>query len=862
MENNKEPNAVPQEVDNVNDTTDVPVKEPTDPNEISSTLFPSDVKKDLKLLKQITDSMLIRGPRPLMLGGDTGLGKTSAIKQFGRIFGLPVVTIEVPHITEEELINIPYIVTLPGGSSEKGNDLYKGKGQEPELVSRDKYGITMAKSHLAAKLEQLSQFPDGYIENLNSNDRQLLDAFLSTASGKRTYAIVRNNYSKVLFLDEFFRQHSPTIINILRNMLNGQIGNDPIPAGTYIIYASNLSDTGGALASQSQHTGFRTVEISVNKNAWLNYMTSHNSIKKDIVDTFYKILTDETLSYRDRDTNIRTSPRRWSEIMLYINTVYPFTSAEQVSILQTSILRQFRTEGKVDSGILIIAKQIIESLAKKSGIDPKELVTTSPAEWQNILAQNVLGIMQAGENKKYVPVVVGLPGVGKTTKLVNIFEKPPYNLRTITILASSLTVDDISGIPLGNANDKGEYETEFAKSSLATLIDNKVSQSIQTYKDRLSRSGNNGKQAFTDWENQKYKYIIFFDEINRVKTVAVFNALRRVILEKSFNDIDKLPSGSIVIAAMNPSDTGGTTIPMTEHFKDAIEIIDAEPDWKSLMTYLETIHAPELLKNSLYEIHPAAIQIALKSIERWPATFAPPTKSKIQTEFRIAAGINSLYLSPRDYIDIFVNLVKVFTNVMDDDINSPSLKNELTEAGIDSITAFLSNLFYQAKLSMPEGFEDTVGNFLSLIVNSELVVQTEKPGMDDIIKAYYNGTEIKENNEFSTYIDGMSSPNAFKIDVAKHFEKLVDDAKDTESLRLVIATKEPGSIYWLYYGIVAALDAYEIDPNYIDVLKMYIDDLYTHINKTRLAIDTDPDAFELLLNMNDFVSDEIDKVVI
>jgi len=49
----------------------------------------------------------------VMLAGDPGIGKTTFVKTLSELLGLQLTTIEIPHVSEEHLINIPFILYDP-----------------------------------------------------------------------------------------------------------------------------------------------------------------------------------------------------------------------------------------------------------------------------------------------------------------------------------------------------------------------------------------------------------------------------------------------------------------------------------------------------------------------------------------------------------------------------------------------------------------------------------------------------------------------------------------------------------------------------------------------------------------------------
>lgn len=831
--------------------TKQPVTKSTASQDVVTTLLPSDLKRELRFFRQITDNMLSSSVKGLMIGGDTGLGKTSFIKQLGRILGLPVVIVEVPHVTEEELINIPFIVVQPNGQTAKGVETIKPDGEDGSTVRRTKFGLQLSKSYLVSTLEKLQKLPLPTPETLKPHDAELFKQLTATRGGAKEINLIRNQYDRILFLDEFFRQTNPTIVNILRNILNRQIGNDDIPDGTYVAYASNLMDTGGALAKQTSHTTFDQLKYPApTVNSWLNFMISNTSdqelkFKKDVIEAFSAGMSDNDLDFRDLTSNVRSSPRRWSEVLMYINSAYPFTSADQVSILKTSILRQFRSEGGEYSPTSVVIEDIINKLIQKSGIDMKKIKPVPPDKWRDVLAQNVLTKLTVGENKKYVPVVQGPPGVGKTA-VAGVFEKEPYNLRFIFVLASTLSSDSVSGIPIADTS-KDEIETSFGKPELAMLIDRKIKKAREAYIARLKRkSPTTWKEDFAAWEQQPYKYLIFFDEINRVKNVGVFNALRRVILEKSFNDHDRLPEGSLVIAAMNPSDIGGTTVPLTEHFKDAIEIIDAESSWNDWVAYTEKVVLPDI-KNLPYEPSDVAINTGWTIISRWPEAFTEKKRGQRSNhQFHVNVGEgDEIYMSPRDYTNLLYSLVKgldrEFNDLVDRMDDGESLSDQqiniaLVDAAYEKIEATLSNKFYQAQMQEPPGFMDLVYDFLMSNVNVSLKKETKQAGLGSILdQAMNDELPLSENPDFFNYINGLSSPAQLQDDVGRYLDNLTSSFMDENGINIeeaapVLMSKGPGSVYHLFDNLATAIKE-NFDTGLLDFIEDAIFDTYTMANR-------------------------------
>lgn len=821
--------------------------------EVVKDLYPHSLDNELEFLSNITHNMLSRSNKQLLIAGDTGLGKTSYIKQLGNIFGLPVVVIEAPHITEEELINIPFIVRQPNGQVIKGVEQLKVVGDSGDTVQRTKYGIQLAKSHLVTVLEKLQQMPPPSPKTMKPHEAELVQAFMDTPEGQEAYPAIRRKFQRILFIDEFFRTKNEVIINILRNILNGYIGDDPIPAGTYVINASNMASheqgTSSSLSKQTSHTTFDQPEfVKPTVKRWANIAISDVmgdiQLKKDVVDAIVSSLQDSDLDQRDVTSGIRSSPRRWTDILLYLNNSYPFDSADEASIAKTSILRQFSNNEGVASPLRPVVENIINQLILKSGIDNSTIRPVPKESWRDILAHNVMAQIMIGKYKKYVPVVQGPPGIGKTSEVSLAFEREPYNLRVIVVSCSGKDTEWVSGIPLADTS-KEKIEVSFSKSPLASLIDGKVEEARKAYMESLQQEDpRTAKEKFQEWEKQPYKYLIFFDEINRVKDIAAFNALRRVILEKSFNDYDELPKGTVVVAAMNQTDKG--TIPLTAHFRDAINIIDAETSWKSLVQYIESYVIPKKIETNDPKPNNDAVSLAWKIVKEFPDQFADRKRndsSNYQFHINIGSGDDRIYVSPRDYEFLLEELVQglhgkllnLSPKIKSGQIGDDEINQELAKAAFNKFKAMFNNLFSKAGMQEPPGFMDRVYDYLSTRMNINLEKNTIRSGLNVIIdSALREQQPIKDNPAFYNYIESISSnPGQIAKDLGEYLDTLVSPFMSNNKLDLdagadVLFGEAPGSIYDIFREFAEAIKA-DYGYEYLEFVKLAVDGTYGRV---------------------------------
>jgi intein/homing endonuclease/MoxR-like ATPase len=357
---------------------------------------------------------------------------TTFVKDFSKLSGIPAIIIEVPHITEEHMINIPFIVFDPQNGSTKSDSLRmvdKNSPNSPKSKDSHDYKLVLAQSNLYTQI--ISKPP--------LNDQTYMQGMLKMPAGiQQMYANMggttekipddiaeaRHKYKTILFLDEFFRATSMRIRNILRDLLNHQLGMHNVPKNVYIIYASNMSDSGGTVEEKLTNTDFQQINYKApTKNEWFEWLedqceTKYNiELNPAIMDKFKKILKDEDISFTDQDIEggVRTSPRRWEQILLYINAALPAKSKREAQALMTNIRNNFihYSEGKHSKLAPKVVKAVAELITETSGItiDPKEVLPST--DWRVQLGHMIDMQKKIGEHRKHIPVLSGPPGIGK-----------------------------------------------------------------------------------------------------------------------------------------------------------------------------------------------------------------------------------------------------------------------------------------------------------------------------------------------------------------------------------------------------------------------------------------------------------------
>lgn len=752
----------------------------------------------------------LKGLGSMFLTGDPGIGKTSFVNLISDLTGVSLITIEVPHVVEEHIINIPFLVYNPqnnqheSGHTELHDKDTKGDGH---------YDMVLADSHLFSKLKNGKKIADAeYLkkmtEKTSSNSRMATaqDIFKKLGGNETTIPPrikkIRDHYKSILFFDEYLRQAPIRIRNILRDTLNGNLGLHKIPKGTFMIYASNVHDDGvedvPKNTQMSQMTHFRTPF----SHEWFDWIKvkfkndKHVKLKKEVIEAFESVIDDDTLSHNDFASDVRTSPRRWEQLVIYVNQSIPVADEKEANALLTNVKNNFLNYETKEYSAL--GDKVVVAVKKLIGHKDNNKKVPENEEWIDNLDHHLQQHMKSGQHRKYIPVVSGPPGVGKTSRMHALAQK--HNLILVAIDSSRLTSDHLTGLPVPGKQDKDkkEIEVKFSLPQLHEEITREIKAAskdfFKSYSDEHGSA--DAEKEFEKWEKQDWKFLLFFDELNRVDT-KTFNSLRRVILEKNFGPagdskggVLKLPEGSVVVGAINPdADTGGTTS-MTSHFRDVVDIIEANPSWK---------HTREFLKNSEKKnISEEVKKITLDLLDGFVKKFGDKELKEQQRAFHIVAeGDESMYISPREYESFFINMAAALEDIRQEVINSDE---ESSEAEIMSATADELRDAAHSSLSMPalkaEADNDHVVEMISewfakqsKDVFSELIVKEVKHGKNwsSSLTPYLTGekdvTDMTEDSNINTMTDNTNL-GEFIEDISQAIAKHLKDKKSIQKLLL------------------------------------------------------------------------------
>jgi MoxR-like ATPase len=746
----------------------------------------------MQTLLSVLDGMEHPGPNRPLLAGDTGIGKSSFVKQLSKILGMNILLIEVPHIVEEHVIQIPFVIFSPNKASIKSST--------PKIDTADPH-IQLATSHLAATLKQMTPISDQeYMASVKSFPPDMMSIYTQLGGTNeqipQEIANIRRKWHSILFLDEYWRTTSPQVRNILRGILNGKIGDDPLPSGVYVIYASNISDVSGTIEKPDLNAAQRNLELPApTKQELLNHIVGKfPKIKPEIIQAFNDVLAEEHISFVDAEHEIRTSPRRWEQILLYLNANLPVADQKHAQVLLTNIKAMFGNEHGHISELHKIVDQVVRHLIGQEHGDVKALDAT---DWRETLENQIATKKKLGSARSYVPVISGPPGIGKTQEMAKIAKN--QNLILITVDAQTLSPESLLGIPLPKSNEVDEAAAKPAKTkqlsvsfSPAALYQNIVNQ-VEANTRAWLNDPNISPEAKAAWKKQKYKYLLFIDEFNRVSSPKVFNSLRRVVLDKEFDHTHKVPDDMIIVSAMNPKDDKNRNVQdITGHMKDAVDIINSAPSWTAWTNYLDKDLDKALdLSSTNGKILSMAKNIVKEFGDRFGHEIGSEKISNKSRQFYLrVTDSDDAYISPRDYTDLYANLVSKIKRAAKFKLDPEqqiiaafreSLENVLARNDIDSPT-FLEQVYAWIDdrangWYSPERASVTIGELL------DACLQDPRHHLKDDID-FHNYVDNYEKNTFTNelinYIDELvqKENNAYHIWAKKQTnKKVIEDGK-------------------------------------------------------------------------------------
>jgi len=689
----------------------------------------------------------------LQLTGQPGLGKTSAMVQLSILLGMDLFILEGSAITEDQFVEIPYVVFRKGK---------KEDGIIQAVSDNGAYDLVNAESALATQIAKMRLLPEAqWMQQLNQH-KNLKVVFNDLEKIIRMIRMKTNTdkagFKAILLLDEYFRTGSKKISNLLRTILNGKIGNTDIPQGVYIITASNVDNSDGSLDTINLNQDFS--EVSFDKkfkpstDDFFRYMadkytptdletgeedrTPEIEIQPDVYNTFRdKVEEKDTTT---TSNGVRLSPRRLEQIMLFINNRMPVSSKIQAGAVLRYVESQFtdpETGEKSDllSKYLGITKNIIKETSNITDVKP-----LSDTDWNETLSEQLDAKMEIGKSKSYPIVLAGMPGVGKTAVLKDISENKDMGL--IDIDASTLTIDDTVGVTLPDESGS-KIKTTFSKPPLYVKI-------MKMYKEERKRLKDEGIDL-----DRKYNVILFIDELNRTSK-DIFNKIRILLLEQKVGSAEyALPEDIMILSAMNPGSEGTTEMP--EHFKDVLDVVQVKMGISQYEKYIKSLTIFDNTKNELgFDVGRLSFTILQSIYNRFKSDIDidgnDVTDINVQP-FYWNTGDNVIYVSAREMSFMYQQIIdNIYIELISDGIDLQNVDNDkeiekyiniAKNETYDAISNKLAAIFRKQDVEEPDA-----NKFLKIIAD---IVKTS-PIFNEVI--FKKENKSLNNMSFSSIIAG------------------------------------------------------------------------------------------------------------
>lgn len=647
-----------------------------------------DVSAKVEMVETILDHMHTKarglGQAGYLLGGDTGVGKTSFVRDLGILLGMEIVIIETPHIVEEHIIDIPFIIVKPSGGERAEHMSVDTKSSQKE------YDIEFAQSHLYTTLKAAKPVPDAQLLVAVRRRGDLFKVW-QELGGTETkvpteISKLRKTFHVILFLDEYFRQTSKSIRNMLRSILNGRIGSQELPSNVYTIFASNLVDQG--VGDILENEDFKKLDFDApSVDQWFSYMLHKYEkdpkvkLNMDFMKGLYDLMKSnpDTLSHDDDDADVRVSPRRWEQLAIYVSSSLPVKDEKDASILLKNVDVNF--SNYVDNAKAGIGNQVhdlVADIIKKTQKISASSKNVDDSDWRDTLRHQIEARMKAGTARKYIPVIGGMPGAGKTTHIVEL--ATDLNLVPVRIDVQNLSPEEILGTPLADTS-AGKIKVSFSKPPLWDTIMKQMDDGEKMLKERLIQfhGKDEGAKLFKQWQQSDNKYLIFFDELNRTDT-KVFNAIRKVLLEKEFNPDYVLPEESIMVAAINP--TGKGVQELTKHVRDVFDVIPVGISWSKFNSHIDKTD---------FGVSKEAAGIATSALRAFVDRFRVKGEKRMNADphFFLNVAGDGVYMSPREMFDMTVGVAQKVERAYQRELDKMGEPDHKIEESEDKIRAAL-----------------------------------------------------------------------------------------------------------------------------------------------------------------------------
>ena len=176
-----------------------------------------------------------------------------------------------------------------------------------------------------------------------------------------------------------------------------------------------------------------------------------------------------------------------------------------------------------------------------------------------------------------------------------------------------------------------------------------------------------------------------------------FNALRKLLLEKQFDENHKLHDDVMIATAINPNDTATRTL--TKHTMDVLDIIDVALDWGQFTNFLDTKEKfIDLSEEIGFDIHKFGVNVLRDLADQFKSDIDVEgnelTSPMVRPYYWNTPDGEVIYISPREFDQVITSFID---GVHEDVLDMEMEKNVgLDEEEVEEIKKSIKNNFSDA----------------------------------------------------------------------------------------------------------------------------------------------------------------------